>query len=272
MEKTNIFAADWCEIVFENRNRAYGAYLLRQLSSNRHMKAILLMFAFILPAIFYTHLHSVKGHSGRIPTDEIMKPGIINVEPIKPPVIPKDLSKPLPPKVAPSIRFVLPRFVDDRLVQEEKLVSIDVILDSKKAISDIDVKGNVDVGGTVLHSAEIPAQQAAIAEENAAVRTYVDEMPVYPGGETALMKYIKDNLVYPQTALEAGAQGTVYLTFVVGLRGEITDIKVMRGIGFGCNEEALRVIRNMPPWIVGRQNGHPVRVQFNLPVTFKIAN
>lgn len=272
MEKINIFAADWCEIVFEDRNRDYGAYLLRQLSSNRHMKAIFLMVALILPAIIYSHLHSAMNPSGRIPGDEIVKIGIVKFEPVKPAEIPKEVAKPLPPKVASSIRFVLPRIVEDKLVQDEKLVSIDEILDTKAVISDITVAGNVDVGGIVLHDDAVPAQQVVIAEENTRVRTFVDEMPVFPGGEEALMKYLKDNISYPQQALEAGAQGAVYLTFVVGLHGEITEIKVTRGIGFGCDEEALRVIRNMPPWIVGRQNGHAVKVQFNLPVRFKIAN
>jgi protein TonB len=93
-------------------------------------------------------------------------------------------------------------------------------------------------------------------------------MPDFPGGEEELMKFLKSNIVYPQMAKESGIQGTVYVTFVVTKDGKVKDSQVLRGIGGGCDEEALRVVKIMPDWKAGKQNGQAVPVQFNLPIKF----
>ena len=96
------------------------------------------------------------------------------------------------------------------------------------------------------------------------------EQPEFPGGDAARNKFLKDNLRYPADAREQYISGTVYLTFVVERDGSITDIRILRGIGGGCEEEAVRVVRMMPKWTPGKQNGNPVRVQFNLPIRFTL--
>jgi periplasmic protein TonB len=85
------------------------------------------------------------------------------------------------------------------------------------------------------------------------------------------MKFLQDNIKYPQMARESGIQGTVYVTFVVERNGSVTDVKILRGIGGGCDEEAVRVVQNMPKWEPGKQRGKPVRVQFNMPIKFTLA-
>jgi len=95
-------------------------------------------------------------------------------------------------------------------------------------------------------------------------------MPEFPGGEGALHQYLAENIKYPQMAKESGIQGRVFVTFVVERNGKVTDVKVLRGIGGGCDEEAIRVVQNMPSWTPGKQRGKPVRVQFNLPVKFTL--
>jgi protein TonB len=85
------------------------------------------------------------------------------------------------------------------------------------------------------------------------------------------MKFLQDNIKYPQMARESGIQGTVYVTFVVERNGNVTDVKILRGIGGGCDEEAVRVVQNMPKWEPGKQRGKPVRVQFNMPIKFTLA-
>jgi protein TonB len=102
------------------------------------------------------------------------------------------------------------------------------------------------------------------------VFTGVEEMPQFPGGEQALYAYIKKELKYPQMAKENETQGTVYVTFVVQADGTITNPKVIRGIGGGCDEEAIRIVKGMPQWTPGKQGGKPVRVQYNLPIRFKL--
>ncbi len=96
----------------------------------------------------------------------------------------------------------------------------------------------------------------------------VEEQPEFEGGEAGLMKYLSENIVYPTMARESGIQGTVYLTFVIERDGSVTDIQVLRGIGGGCDEEAIRVVQNMAKWKPGKQRGKPVRVQFRLPIKF----
>jgi len=100
--------------------------------------------------------------------------------------------------------------------------------------------------------------------------TVVEVMPQFIGGEPALIKYLADNINYPREAVESGITGKVFLTFVVHEDGSVRDISLLRGIGGGCDEEAVRVARIMPNWAPGKQRGVPVKVQFVLPITFKL--
>ncbi|MBK6347661.1 MAG: TonB family protein [Bacteroidales bacterium] len=116
--------------------------------------------------------------------------------------------------------------------------------------------------------------KSAMAEEEkveAEIFTVVEESPHYPGGDEMRIKFLQENIKYPQAAREALISGLVYITFVIEIDGSITDIRVLKGIGGGCNEEAVRVIGLMPKWIPGKQRGKPVRVQFSMPVQFKLA-
>ncbi len=116
-------------------------------------------------------------------------------------------------------------------------------------------------------SREADKEEMAEAE----IFTVVEETPHFPGGEDARIKFLKENLTYPALARESSIQGIVFLTLVIEKDGTITDIRVLRGIGGGCDEEAVRVLKLMPKWIPGKQRGKPVRVQFNLPVKFSLA-
>jgi TonB family protein len=114
------------------------------------------------------------------------------------------------------------------------------------------------------------SQVAKNMEESEAVFTIVEEMPSFPGGEIARNKFLSENIVFPQLATESGIQGTVYVSFIVDSKGNITDAKILHGIGGGCDEEALRVVKMMPNWKPGRQNGKLVRVLFNMPIYFTL--
>jgi protein TonB len=102
--------------------------------------------------------------------------------------------------------------------------------------------------------------------------TVVEEMPVYPGGDEARIKFLAENIVYPIEAKEKGIQGTVYVTFVIDETGKVTDVNVLRGIGGGCDEETVRVVKLMSNWIPGKQSGKNVRVQFNMPLKFTLSS
>ncbi len=98
----------------------------------------------------------------------------------------------------------------------------------------------------------------------------VEQSAVFPGGEANLFRFLSENITYPQLARESGIQGMVYVTFVVEKDGSITDVKILRGIGGGCDEEAIRVVKKMPKWSPGKQREKPVRSQFRLPVKFRL--
>jgi len=117
---------------------------------------------------------------------------------------------------------------------------------------------------------EIVSSTAEKLTDDQEVFFIVEEMPQFGEGDSTLHIYLSENIKYPSKAKEESIEGTVYLTFVIGSKGEVTDIKVLKGIGGGCDEEAVRLVENMPDWIPGKQRGNPVSVQYNLPVQFKL--
>ncbi len=136
---------------------------------------------------------------------------------------------------------------------------------------EIDEEFIIDVEADLDHRIE-EFQPVFIEEEEEIVEDYifqiVEDDPEFPGGNEALYRYLQSNIRYPVMARESGIQGTVFVSFVVERDGSITNVEVVRGIGGGCDQEAIRVVQNMPPWKAGQQRGQPVRVQFNLPVRF----
>jgi protein TonB len=144
------------------------------------------------------------------------------------------------------------------------------------------VQDNVEIEDDFMIDAEanqlteIPTYvPPAVTEEEevaeAEIFTVVEDQPTFPGGDEARIRFLQNNIKYPQMARESSIQGTVYVTFVVERDGSVTDVRVLRGIGGGCDEEAIRVIKAMPKWVPGKQRGKPVRVQFNMPIKFTLA-
>lgn len=113
-------------------------------------------------------------------------------------------------------------------------------------------------------------EETAVVIEEAEIFTIVEEMPSFNGGDEALYRYLGENIKYPQMARESGIQGTVYCQFVVEPDGRVSNVTVRRGIGGGCDEEAIRVVKAMPSWKPGKQRGKPVRVSYTLPVKFTL--
>lgn len=158
---------------------------------------------------------------------------------------------PEPPK-APEVTTMLEIVDDDVEVEDE--INIDV-----EARADQAVQAYVPV---------ITEDEPEPIEEE--IFTFVEEYPEFPGGDKALREYILNNIKYPEVARTSGITGTVYVQFVVEKNGSISDVKVVRGIGGGCDEEAVRVVKSMPKWKPGKQRGVPVRVYFTLPIELKL--
>lgn len=132
-----------------------------------------------------------------------------------------------------------------------------------------DVKINVEVDQKTQIEVYVPPVREEEEVVEAEIFTVVESMPEYPGGPEEMMRFIAQNIKYPPIARESGIQGRVFVNFVVEPNGSVSNVKVLRGIGGGCDEEAIRVVQSMPKWTPGRQRGKAVRVSFNLPVDRK---
>lgn len=149
-----------------------------------------------------------------------------------------------------------------------QITIINVVEDDVEVEDDIEI--DVEADQTTVIADFVPVVKVEEEIEELEIFTVVESMPEFPGGDAARMKFLQDNIKYPQLARESGIQGTVYVTFVVETNGRVTDVRVLRGIGGGCDEEAVRVIQMMPNWNAGKQRGKPVRVQFNMPIRFTL--
>jgi periplasmic protein TonB len=257
----NIFSDAWCELVFVSKNHEYGAYELRKNSSKRHLRALLIasiVFVFLVSTPFLLRQilpkSKVKDVSVRILTD-------IKLDKPKEDEILKEL--PPPPPMRNTIKFIPPVIKPDELVaEEEQPVLVKDVLESKQAISNVTFdKGTDDVAAPV-------ATNNLITEESDEPFVIVEQMPQFPGGENEMLKFIMNNLRYPTLAQENGISGTVIVNFVVDRDGKIGRIKVVRGIGGGCDEEAVRVMEKMPHWSPGKQGGRTVLVSYTVPFRF----
>lgn len=113
-------------------------------------------------------------------------------------------------------------------------------------------------------------QSLKLTQIEGEIFTVVEQQPEFEGGMKALMAYLGDNIRYPREAQKANAQGRVFVSFIVTQKGDIADVNILKGIGYGCDEEAIRVVSRMPNWKPGSQSGIPVNVKYNLPIMFQL--
>jgi len=150
----------------------------------------------------------------------------------------------------------------------KQVTVINIVQDDVEVEDDIEI--DVEADQETIVDDFVPVFDEEEEVEEMEIFTVVESMPDFPGGDAARMKFLQENIKYPQMARESGIQGTVYVTFVVEPNGSVSDVRVLRGIGGGCDEEAIRVIKMMPNWKPGQQRGKPVRVQFNMPIKFTL--
>ena len=175
-----------------------------------------------------------------------------------------------PVKIKSTIKFTPPVIKDDSEVKDEEVMKTqEEVTDSKLSVSTSDVKGN-SKDADAVDLADLQQQKKVVEEEVVKPYVVVEQMPEFPGGDQTMRKFLRDNIRYPMMARESGITGTGYVTFIVSTTGQISDVKLLRGIGGGCDEAAVRVVKTMPRWIAGRQTGKPVPVQFNLPIKFSL--
>jgi len=256
----NIFTTEWCNLIFEGKNKNYGAYELRQMSAKRHVLAILLSVSIFVLGMSAPILLTNISPSKSVTLDERIV--ISDLHPKEPSKVELPLTPP-PPQLRKTIRFVAP-VVTNETEKEEDPPIIDIIKSSPTAIGKTNQDG--------IDDPKLPLPNLSAVDKEPDPVIFVEQMPEFPGGEAARAKFMRDNMKYPSIAAEMGISGRVILQFVVDRNGNIDRIKVLRGIGAGCDEEAMRVIKMMPPWRAGRQNGKCVPVYFTFPVVFALQN
>lgn len=271
MAKIDLTSSEWCDLIFQDKNKAYGAYRMRANSPKRHTVAMIVvlviaLIAFSIPALIKLVATPVqKEVMTEVTTlSQLDEPEIKQAEMKKPVAL-----APPPPALKSSIKFTTPVIKKDEEVREdEEIKSQKELTETKVAISIADVKGNDEANGKDIADLKQVVTQAEPKDEE--VFNMVEQMPSFPGGTSELMAYLSKNIKYPTIAQENGTQGRVIIQFVVEKNGSITDINVARSVDPYLDKEAVRVIKSMPNWIPGKQNGKAVRVKFTVPVAFKL--
>jgi len=277
MSKIDLLDQKWIDLVFEGKNEAYGAYAIRQNTNKRNLYAMLALFAGIIAIVGTFLLVNVASeaiaaaqaeHETEVTLEQIEEEAeeqdeeevVYEVEELEQLVAEETVMN--------SEKFTAYEMEDDAPEQVTK--TQDEVAQGDAAIGAIDYDKGSDEAEHVLKLNEKVVAEVPPAVEETKVYDVVEQMPSFKGGESALMNYLKNAIHYPAIAEENGIQGRVVCTFVVERDGSITDDKVARSVDPSLDKEATRVIKSMPKWIPGKQNGSSVRVKFTLPVTFKL--
>lgn len=259
------------EIIFSEKNKDYGAYELRTSYLRTINRAFYLGTTTFVLAISIPLLHARFAPKTIDPDYTLAKVSALPPPETTPPPI---VELPPPPPVeqpeAPSTRFLPPEIVTEVDPAEELPPTVQDL--SLAPPSDKTVEGDPNVPIDVIIEDREPVETIVKLEpkEDETVFIVLEQEAEYPGGTRKLMEYLSENLRYPNVAINAGVGGKVFVNFLVDKYGKISDVKVSKGIGFSCDEEAIRVVKAMPNWNPGKQGGRPVNSRFNLPIVFKL--
>lgn len=281
MAKIDLYDPKWVDMVFAGKNKEYGAYQLRKGTSGRNIKALLILViaAALVGGFLAWKVIEQKQAEEQQAYMEAMELAKLQQqakkeEKKKEPVKPKVEMKKEIPVARETQKFTAPVIKKDELVKEENQVKQMDKLDDKAAVGTENKEGvkdrTVEAVRNDIAVAAPPPPPAPKPEVATKVFDVVEEMPSFPGGQGALMSYLASNIKYPVVAQENGVQGRVIVSFVVERDGSISDVRVARSVDPSLDREAQRVVKSMPRWKPGKQNGSAVRVKYNVPVVFRL--
>ncbi len=263
----------WEDIVFEYRNKDYGAYRLRHLYPRNIFIAVssvvaVALLLFIIPMFFG------KTEEAEPVQEKKSAKMVYYAELAAPPPIEKAYTPPPQTTVQKQtvrkvVKYVAPKVTKAEVEEVEDVPTTEEV--NNNVIGTQNVEGTGDVVYDEPIQVEAPPEPEPEPEpvkEEKIVYTTVQKKPEYPGGQEALFKYLRDNMIYPQVSLDNGVQGTVVVQFTVDEKGELSDLIVARSLDRSCDQEAIRVIQNMPKWEAGEQNGKKVCVRYTMPIRF----
>lgn len=276
----DLSSKEWRDLIFEGKNKDFGAYKMRQASDSRHNKAfIFVLIGLVVVSVLIFSLVKVQEEMARRdliaqaqeqkmaqmemeqPEEEEEEEVIIEIEE---PETPRE-------EIVNQQKMTEIAIVDDNEVKDEDAVKSQSDLEQNTAIAgalDFD-EGTDDISKITEQKVEI-IQEKPVEKKAEKVFTHVEQMPQFPGGDAELYKFISNNLNYPAMAIENNVQGRVIVQFVVTADGSIGNVKVVRSVDRDLDNEAMRVCKKLPKFIPGKQNGQPVNVWYTLPVTFKL--
>ena len=274
MSKLDLISYEWTDLVFEGRNQAYGAYKLRKGTTKRNILSIVIVALAAVLLYLLLQVQSMVEANRHVENLQAVELSALEQKKKEAKVEKKEEDLPEPERIVErvksSVKFTAPVIKKDEEVREEDEIKLEEVAESKEAIGAFTVEGNDEVGGEVLKAKEEIAAPEPPKEEESKVFDVVEQMPSFPGGQAALMQWLSSNISYPVIAAENGVQGRVIVQFVVEKDGSITDVQVVKSVDPSLDKEAARVVKAMPKWIPGKQNGAEVRVKYTVPVTFKL--
>ena len=280
--EVNLSSREWCDLVFEGKNKDFGAYVIRTESTKRHNLAVLwaLIGAVAVAALSFglmkvnqyleeRRLAALRDQKTFIvdfkPEAEEQQPEQQIIEPEEPEVVEEVLS---------SVKVTELQIVeDDKVRPEDEILTQEEIEETNKAFGQTNVDGGRDERDqfqTAVSAVVVETPVEKPKETVVQVFRSVEQMPQFPGGEAALMKYLQSHINYPPMAVENGVQGRVVVQFVVDKTGKVGEVVVVRNVDKDLDKEAVRVCKSLPKFTPGRQNGQAVAVWYTLPVTFKL--
>ena len=279
MSKIDLYDPKWVEMVFAGKNKEYGAYQLRKDTSKRNITALLILL--IAAALIGGGL-AYKVYQQKIDEERQAYMEQLELSKLQEAAKKEKKEEPIikakiePKKVVEQVRetqkFTAPQIKKDELVNEENTLKDQADLDEKVAVGVKDQEGTQDRTDVAIRNDIAVNTNESEEKKEVANKVFdvVEQMPSFPGGNEALMKFLQENVKYPVVAQENGVQGRVVVSFVVERDGSITDVKVVRSVDPSLDKEATRVVKSMPHWIPGKQNGAAVRVKYNVPVSFRL--
>lgn len=277
----NLSSREWCDLVFEGKNKDFGAYVIRTDSPNRHNKAVLwtligtIIFGFIsfgfVKANQYLEERKLAEQGEQkevliVMPNEADEPKLKPIEQEKPEVLQEEVSK--------TYQATELQIVEDKNVREEdEIVSQDERMETDAIagrVTNSEGSTNLNDFKERINEIVVEDKKPVVADKPEEIFTSVEQMPQFPGGESALMKFLSSHINYPPMAAENNVQGKVIVQFVVDKTGKVGEVKIVRSVDKDLDHEAIRVCQALPKFTPGRQNGRPVSVWFTLPIQFKL--
>ena len=279
----DLTSKEWCDVVFENRNKEFGAYQLRLNSKPRHLRAFLftLIGAIAIIIIAYSYMKVAayieeqrimdQANQELVAVDLAAEEQEEEQEPEET-KFEQPEEQALPEEILNTVKVTELLIANDEEVKaEDEIKSQDELKETQTAFGQTDFdKGTDDRNVIREHKEEVIVEKKEEVKEPEKVFTAVEQMPQFPGGEAELMKYLSKNIKYPTMAMENNIQGRVVVQFVVTKTGSIGEVKVVRSVDRDLDREAIRVCKSLPKFTPGKMNGQAVNVWYTLPVNFKL--